>query len=159
MTFFVHKMTFRLVRTLLIGTVKVFCTRNSKIKTSKNQPCLSYCTCLPKFGCGTTRPQKSMCHYWKRKSFFFDVFYTVWTFSHPKTKSYSFSISLQSNFKNRHFFRVATIQSCCFHWRISKSKPIFVLNQKHQLLKFITIFIFHVAIIHLMQRQKTRSYL
>ena len=55
--------------------------------------------------------------------------------------------------------RVATIRSCCFHWRISKPKPIFLLNQKHQLLKLITVFIFHVAIVNLMHRQKTRSYL
>ena len=65
MTFFVHKMTSRLARTLKIGTDKAFCMRNPKItfKTSKNQLFLSYCTCLPKFGCGTTKPQKSMWHY------------------------------------------------------------------------------------------------
>ena len=52
MTFFVHKMTSRLARTLRIGTDKAFCMRNPKItfKTSKNQLFLSYCTCLPKFG-------------------------------------------------------------------------------------------------------------
>ena len=54
--------------------------------------------------------------------------------------------------------RVATILSCCFHWRISKPKPIFLLNQKHQLLKFIKIFIFHVAIVKSLHRQKIRSY-
>ena len=65
MTFIVHKMTSRLARTLRIGTDKVFCMRNPKItfKTSKNQLFLSYCTCLPKFGCGATKPQKSMWHY------------------------------------------------------------------------------------------------
>ena len=55
--------------------------------------------------------------------------------------------------------RVSTIKSCCFHWRRSKPKPIFLLNQKHQLLKFITILVFHVAIFNLMHRQKIRSYL
>ena len=56
MTFFVPKMISRLARTLKIGTGKAFCTRNPKItfKTSKNQLFLSYCTCLPKFGCGMT---------------------------------------------------------------------------------------------------------
>ena len=60
MTFFVHKMTSRLARTLQIGTDKVFCTRNPKItfKIPKNQLFLSYSTCLPKFGWGTTKPQK-----------------------------------------------------------------------------------------------------
>ena len=164
MTFFVHKTTSRLARTLKIGTGKIFCTRNPKItfKTSKNLLLLSYCTSLPKFECGTTKLQKSMWHYWKMKIFFFCVFYTVWTFSHPKMKSCSFSISSQFNFKNGHLFtsrRVGTIRSCCFHWRISKPKPIFLLNQKHQLLKFITMFIFHVAIVNLMHRQKIRSYL
>ena len=81
-----------------------FCTRNPK-KPSKNQLLLSCCTCLPKFGYGMTKPQKSMWHYWKMKIFFFCVFYTVWTFSHPKMKSCSFSISSQFNFKNRHFFQ------------------------------------------------------
>ena len=50
------------------------------------------------------------------KIFFFCVFYTVWTFSHPKMKSCSFSISSQFNIKNLTsqfnfnltFFRVAT---------------------------------------------------
>ena len=137
MTFFVHKTTSRLARTLKIGTGKIFCARNPKItfKTSKNLLLLSYCTSLPKFECGTTKLQKSMWHYWKMKIFFFCVFYTVWTFSHPKMKSCSFSI------------------------RISKPKPVFQLNQKHQLLKFIRIFIFHVAIVNLMHRQKIRSYL
>ena len=77
MTFFVHKMTSRLARTLKIGTGKVFCTRNTKLtfKTAKNQLFLSYCTCLPKFGCGTTKPQKSMWHYWKMN--FFSVCYST----------------------------------------------------------------------------------
>ena len=108
MTFLVHKMTSRLARTLQIGTDKVFCTRNPKItfKIPKNQLFLSYCTCLPKFECETTKPQKSKWHYWKMKIFFFRVFYTVWTFSHRKMKSCSFSIVLfsQFNFKNGHFF-------------------------------------------------------
>ena len=56
MIFFVPKIISRLARTLKIGTGKSFCTRNPKItfKTSKNQLFLSYCTCLAKFGCGTT---------------------------------------------------------------------------------------------------------
>ena len=94
---------------------------------------------------------------WK---FSFFVFYTVWTLSCPKTKSCSFSISSQLNFKNRHFFlRCDHAVLFCFHWRISKPKPIFLLNQKRQLLKFITIFIFNVAIVNLMHRQKIRNYL
>ena len=45
----------------------IFCnsTFNSNIisvNTSKNQLFLSYCRCLPKFGCRTTKPQKSMWH-------------------------------------------------------------------------------------------------
>ena len=45
----------------------IFCnsTFNSNIisvNTSKNQLFLSHCTCLPKFGCRTTKPQKSMWH-------------------------------------------------------------------------------------------------
>ena len=158
--FFVHKITSRLARTLKISTGKVFCTSNPKItfKTSKNQLFLSFFTCLPKFGCGTTKPWKSMWHYWKMKIFFFCVFFTAWTFSLPKMKSCSFSFSSQFKFKNGHFFRVATIWTCCFHWRISKPKPIFLLNQKQQFVKFITIFIFHVAIVNLMHMQKIRSY-
>ena len=102
--FFVNRMTSRLARTLKIGTGNASCTMNAKVtfKTSKNQPFLSYCTCLPKFGCGTTKPQKSMWHYWK---FFFCLFYTAWTFSYPKMKSCSFSISSQFNFTNRHCFQ------------------------------------------------------
>ena len=150
---FVHKMTSRLARTLKIDTGKFFCTRNPKItfKTSKNQLFLSYCTCLPKFGCRTTKPQKSMWHYWKMKIFFCCVFYTVWTFSHRKMKSFSLSLAHNLNSKTSIFFvsrRVVTIWSCYFHWRRSKPKPIFLLNRKHQFLKFITIFIFHVAIVN-----------
>ena len=63
------------------------------------------------------------------------------------------------NSKTGIFFCVTTIWSCCFHWRISKPKPIFLLNQKQQLVKFITISIFHVAIVNLMHIQKIRSYL
>ena len=113
MTFFVHKTTSRLARTLKIGTGKIFCTRNPKItfKTSKNLLLLSYCTSLPKFECGTTKLQKSMWHYWKMKIFFFCVFYTVWTFSHPKMKSCSFSVSSQFNFKNGHFFKPSNRQN------------------------------------------------
>ena len=72
MIFFVQKMTSRLARTLKIGAEKVFCTRNPKIafKTSKNQLFLSYCMCLPKFGCRSTKPQKSVWHYWKMKILF-----------------------------------------------------------------------------------------
>ena len=45
----------------------IFCnsTFNSNItsvNTSKNQLFLSYCRRLPKFGCRTTKPQKSMWH-------------------------------------------------------------------------------------------------
>ena len=97
-----------------------------------------------------------------KSKFSFCVFHTVWTFCPPKMKSDSFSISSQFNFKSGHFFVlrcVTTIWSCCFHWRISKLKPIFLLNQKHQLLQFITIFIFHVAIVNLIHWQKIRSYL
>ena len=67
-----HKMTSRLPRTSKIGTGKVVCTRNPRItfKTSKNQLFLSYCTCLPKFGRGITKSQKSMWYYWKMKIFF-----------------------------------------------------------------------------------------
>ena len=79
MMFFVHEMTSRLARTLKIVTGKVSCTMNPKItfRTSKNQLFLSYCTCLPKFGCGMTKPQKNMWQYWKMKIFFFCVFHTV----------------------------------------------------------------------------------
>ena len=119
---------------------------------------MSYSTRLPEFGCRMIKPQKSKCHYCTIKNFFFCVFHTVWTFSHPKMKSYSFSSRSQFNFKNGHFFRIATIQSFCFHWRISKPKPTFLLNQKHQLLKHIAIFIFHIVIVNLMHRQKISSY-
>ena len=50
--------------------------------------------------------------------------------------SSSFSHSLTS--KTGIFFvsqGIATIRFCCFHWRISKPKLIFLVNQKHQLLK------------------------
>ena len=65
--FFVQIMTSRLARTLKNGTDKVSCMMKPKItfKTSKNQLLLSYSICLPKFGCRTTKPQKSMSHYWK----------------------------------------------------------------------------------------------
>ena len=73
--FFVHEMTSRLARTLKIGTGKLFCIMNPKItfKTSKNQLLLGYCTGLPKFGCETTKPQRSMWHYWKIEIFFLHV--------------------------------------------------------------------------------------
>ena len=111
MIFFVHNMTAKLARTLNIGAGKVLCTANPKItfKMSKNQLFLSYCTCLPKFGCGTTKPRKSMWPHWKI-NFFFCLFYTVWTSSHPKMKSGSFSISSQYNFKNEHFSNLQTSQ-------------------------------------------------
>ena len=96
-----------------------------------------------------------MWDYWKMKIFFFCVFYTVSTLSHPKMKSCSFSI--RSHFKQAFFLH-------CNHTVLlfpleNKPKPIFLLNQQHQLLKFITIFIFHVAVVNLMHRQKVRSYL
>ena len=72
---------------------------------------MSYYTGLPKFGCGTTKPQRSMWHYWKMKTFFFCVFYTVWTFSLPKMKSCSFSISSQFNFKTGIFFKPSNGQN------------------------------------------------
>ena len=72
---------------------------------------MEYCTCLSKFGCRTTKPQKSKRYFWKIKIFTFFVFYTVWTFSHPKMKSCSFSVSSQFNFKNGHFFKPSNRQN------------------------------------------------
>ena len=162
MTFFVHEMTFRLGRTLKIGTGKASCTRNPKItfKTSKNQPFLSYCTYLPKFECGMTKLWKSMSHYWKIKIFFFCCSTQFELSVLQKWSLIHFPLAHNLTSKTGIFFAsrcVTTIWSCCFHWRISKPKPIFLLNQKHQLLQFITIF--HVAIVDLIHQQKIRSYL
>ena len=44
-----------------------FFVRGITFKTSKNQLFLSYCTFLPKFRYGTTKPQKRMWYYWKMK--------------------------------------------------------------------------------------------
>ena len=89
--------------------------QKSHLKPLKISCFLSYCTCLPKFGCRMTKIQKSMWHYWKMKVLFFCVFYTVWTFSHPKMKSCSFSISSQFNFKNGHFFKPSNGQNGNFN--------------------------------------------
>ena len=74
MTFYVHKMTSRLARTLKIGAGKVFCMRNPKItfKISKKHLFLSYSTCLPKFGYRMTKPQKGLWHC-SKMNFFFSV--------------------------------------------------------------------------------------
>ena len=72
MTFYMHKMTSRLARTLKIGAGKVFCMRNPKItfKISKNYLFFSYRTCLPKFGYRMTKPQKGLWHCSKIKKKF-----------------------------------------------------------------------------------------
>ena len=110
-------MTSRLARTLKIATGKSSCMRNQKayLKPLKINCFLSYCICLPKFASGTSKPQKTMWHYWKIKILFFCKFYTVWTFSRPKMKSCYFSISSQFNFENRHFFTPSNGQNGNFN--------------------------------------------
>ena len=74
MTFFVHKMTSRLARTLQNGTDKVFCTRNPKItsKTSKNQLFLSYCIVYLNLSAGR-RSLKKVCGSIRKWKFSFSV--------------------------------------------------------------------------------------
>ena len=82
---------------------------------SKNQLFLSYCTCLPKFGCRTTKPQKSMWHYMENENFLFLCVLHSLNFSNPKMKSCSFSISSQFNFKNGHFLKPSNRQNGNFN--------------------------------------------
>ena len=151
MTFFVHKTTSRLARTLKIGTGKIFCTRNPKItfKTSKNLLLLSYCTSLPKFEFRDDQASKKYVALLENENFLFLCVLHSLNFPSSKNKVLFFFHLLTICLQKQAFFS----RRDAFHWRISK------LNQKHQLLKFITTFIFHVAIVNLMHRQKIRSYL
>ena len=56
------------------------------------------------------------------KIFSFCVLYTVLTFSHPKVKSYSFSISSQFNFKNRNIFQ----NFKRLKWKFNKHKKLII---------------------------------
>ena len=60
---------------------------------------------LRKFGCGRTKPQKSMWHYWKVRIFFFCVFSTVWTFFHRRIKPCFLPLAHNLSSKTGIFFR------------------------------------------------------
>ena len=107
---FVHKMTSGLARTLTIGTCNVFCMRNPKI----NCFWVIVHVCL-NLGAGQPSLKKVCGTIWKMKISFFYVFYTIWTFSNPKMKSCSFSISSQFNFKNGHFLKPSNRQNGNFN--------------------------------------------
>ena len=106
---FCAKMTSGLARTLTIGTCNVFCMRNPKI----NCFWVIVHVCL-NLGAGNQASKKYVA-LWKTKISFFCVFYTVWTFSNPKMKSCSFSISSQFNFKNGHFLKLSNRQNGNFN--------------------------------------------